>query len=404
MNDLIRAALVGLLCICALMSNPAAAIVAVYVEDGAADPGARATVPLDLTTHDDIYGFTLTVHYDPAVVSVADVTGSELMEEWGEAGMSWTDDPVTGELLILGSSRGLPAISFTSGDLLEIGFDVADTADIGSISSVSLDPAEFFDEGGVALLTFTESGEITVSDPDAEPTPPAPSFAIGVLDIEADPGGVVNLEIWLTNEAPMLALVFDLLVDSAALSVDESRSVEIPPRAEGLTYAMMALTEDAHRYGLASSDPAVSIPEGEGWILRLPYQVSEAATPGRYSLLLGLAAGFDDTFTEVSIDRTSAILTVLGPEPDDTGDPGDSGEPMDTGASDTGIGEDTAAFDTAEQVDTGLEEAPGPGASGEDTGAEAGDESKWCGCASAPGRGGLLFLAGLGAVRFRRRA
>ena len=146
----------------ALYSPTASAIVAAFVGDDAAHPGEMATIAVDLTTHEDITDFKVVVQYDPELVSVTAVTAGDLLDEWGEDGLVWTNDPALGALTLNGSAHGLPPIGWTSGRMVDIDFMIDPDAAMGP-TPITLDPEpEFYSGDGTALLSFHEGGAITV--------------------------------------------------------------------------------------------------------------------------------------------------------------------------------------------------------------------------------------------------
>jgi MYXO-CTERM domain-containing protein len=111
----------------------------------------------------------------------------------------------------------------------------------------------------------------------------------------------------------------------------------------------------------------------------------------------GSAIGAD--FSTIEVTGTSAVLTVVAPE---IGDTGDTGELPDTGGPAEPV--DTGDPGPEGEVDTGLEEAdPGGIDPVDDDDAAESEDKSGCGCSSAPGPGGWVFLVALGAVLYRRR-
>jgi MYXO-CTERM domain-containing protein len=373
------------------------AIVAVSIHDGEADPGGSTTLGMELTIHEDMVGFAMTIQYDSTAVSMWDVARGPLMTDWGEEGLTWTDDPTAGELRLVGSAHGLDPISSTSGGLVHLSFGVNDVATIGDVVPITFASAEFYDAEGATLRSFTEDGQITVTDPDEVPVPPM-FYTLTVADIEAAPGESVAVEVWLTNETPALALVFELWVDGSVISLDETAAAEMSSRSTLFTVISTPLTADSYSFAIGASPTGPTIPEGEGWIVQLPFRIAEEAPAGVRSLMVSLPAAYDYLGLAVDVTGIGGTLTVTEAGGGDTGAPPDTGETPDTGEA-PGMPGDTAEDESPGESDPGGVES-GPGAD-----AGAGSETKsGCACASTPTPVSLWPLIGLlGLLAARRR-
>jgi len=408
----------------ALYSPTASAIVAVFVGDDAAHPGEMATIAVDLTTHEDLTDFKVVVQYDPELFSVTAVTAGELLDEWGAAGLVWTNDPAEGALTLNGSAHGLPPISWTSGRLVDIDFMIDPDAAMETVSPIMLDPEpEFYSGDGTTHLSFHEGGAITVTDPDAPPPPEPVTLTIEIPDMTVAPGESVMVEVKLHGDVPTVVLAFTLWVDPTMLSVDADREAEIADRAAVATLTSTpAAVAGGQQYAIGTSTEGPWIEAGDGWLVRLPYTVSPDAEPLLRSITMTSTDAFvmvDGVLTNVDVEGLGGLLTITGSDPIDTGEPtvvDDTGTTADTDApDDPGT---TAPIDTGEPTvvdDTGAsEDDPVDPDTTEDAPLDAGtpedgerdttdDEKSGCGCTHGPTHGGLWSVLIVGLIGGLRR-
>jgi MYXO-CTERM domain-containing protein len=401
----------------ALYSPTASAIVAAFVGDDTAHPGETATIEVELVTHEDLTDFSVVVEYDPGLFSITGVTAGSLLDEWGDDGLEWTDDPEAGFLTLTGSAHGLPPISWTSGRMVDIDFTVDPGAAFGT-SPITLDTALFYSGDGAELLSFLENGEITVTDPDAPPPPEPVTLTLEIPDMTVTPGESVMVEVNLSGDVPTVVLAFTLWVDPTVITVDADREAEIAERAASATLTSTPLSESAQQYAIGTSSvDGPWIEAGDGWLVRLPYTVSPAAEPGLRSIMVTSTDAFvmvDGVLTNVDVEGLSGTLTITGSDPVDTGDPtvvDDTGTADDTGTTeDTGTPEDDPIdpADTGDApLDTGGPEDAETGGDGTVSGTDTADDAKsGCGCTQGPTHRGLwaVLIAGLvGGLRRRPR-
>jgi MYXO-CTERM domain-containing protein len=398
--------------VCTLYSPTASAIAAVFVSHETAHPGDSATVGVELTVHELMADFSLVVHYDPGVVSVNDVAAGSLLSVWGDEGLSWSDDDVSGELTLTGTAHGLAPVGWTSGPLLDITFDVKADAPF-AVSPITLGPVTFSTPEGAEIWSAYESGSIRVTDPDAPPEPGPITATIEVSDMTVHAGDEVMVEISLTNDVPVVAVAFTLWVDSAVLIVGDEEGIELSERASEGTSARLPLADGAEQYAVGMTVEGPWLEPGEGWVMRLPYAVAEDAMPGLRPFGItspDVIAMVEGVPTFIEVERVTGMLTIEAAADPDTGGAvpeGDTGLSEDTGPSeDTGeTNEDTGEGGGSD--DSGLGTGPGDVPDTEDTSpgkAYLGEEGR-CSCSSGGAAGSVwvVVFAGLALIGRRRR-
>jgi len=395
---------------CALYSPTASAIAAVFVSHETAHPGDSVVVGIELTIHEDMTDFSFVVHYETDVVSVNDVGAGDLLSGWGSEGFSWSDDSAAGEITIIGTAHGLAPVGWTSGPLLAITFDVNDGAAFDTVSPVTLDSATFYGPGGTEIWAAFEFGSITVSDPDAPPEPGPITATMEIPDMTVHPGDEVMVDFILTNDVPVVAIVFTLWVDGTAMTVGDEEGIELSERASVGSATRLTLVEGAEQYVFGTTPEGPWLEPGDGWLLRLPYTIAEDILPGHRPFGItnpDVIAMIEGVPTYIEVERVAGVLTIEDAAEPDTGGAVPGG---DTGISeDTGLSEDTGepdedTGDDGGSDDSGLGTGPGDDSDSEDVSPNEGDKSG-CDCSSGGTTGGFwaVVLAGLVVNRRRRR-
>jgi hypothetical protein len=317
-----------------LYSPTADAIVAAFVSDTSASPGTEASIQIEVATHEILTDFTLELVYDNSLVSVSSVTAGTLLDGWGDAGLVWTDDADAGTLTLIGAAHDMPPVSWTTGNMVDIVFNVDGDAPFDAVSPLSLDIAAFFGPDGTEHMSFQENGSITITDPDAPPPPEPLSLHLQVPDITVVPGEDVLIDVILVADAPTIAVAFTLWVDDSVFSVDTTRDVVVTELASPAAASSIAISPAQHAYAMGTTVDGPYMEPVDGVVLQLPYTVSSSAEPGLRSLMLAATDGFvmlDGMVTNVEVESTSGIVTIVALESDDTGMAEDTGMAKDTG-------------------------------------------------------------------------
>lgn len=399
--------------LCALYSPTASAIAAVFVSHETAHPGDSATVGFELTIHEHMTDFSFVVHYETDVVSVNDVGAGDLLSGWGDEGFSWSDDSAAGEITIIGSAHGLAPVGWISGPLLAITFDVSEDATFDTVSPVTLDPTTFYGTGGTEILAFYEFGSITVTDPDAPPEPDPITATMEIPDMTVHPGDEVMVDFFLTNDVPVVAIVFTLWVDPTVMTLGDEEGIELSERASGGAVHRLPVVDGAETYAFGMTVEGPWLEPGDGWLLRLPYTIAEDILPGHRPFGItntDVIAMIEGVPTYIEVDRVAGVLTIEDAAEPDTGGAVPGG---DTGLSeDTGLGEDTGETDDdtgddGGSDDSGLGTGPGDAPDSDDVSPTEDDttDKSGCDCSSGGTTGGfwVVVLAGLVVNRRRRR-
>ena len=397
-----------LLC-CVVACSPvsvAHAIAVMTVGSQRVVPGGGVDLGVELVVHEDMHSFEVVLGYDPELLSITSHLAGELLTEWGSEGLTFADDAEAGTLTVVGTSHGDDPVGWVSGELLALRFAVSDDAPIAAVLPIAVESAGFFDTSGTALLSFTEDGAITILDPEAEPEPEPPVFAVALPDVEAQPGEALWLEVELDNPAPFLALALELWVDGSVISLDPARTAELAERAAGAVSAVEVMSADVLSIAIAASDGDALVPAGTGEVIRIPLLVSETAEAGVRSLMVTSTAAMDGEYAAIEVTGGSCILTITDEEVGDTGEVSDTGLDEDTGLpADTGDLPDTGEPSDDDLSDTGDGPADPGGVEAEDAEVSLDTPDKdGCGC-GAVGRsvGGLLTWLMLSVVVLRRR-
>jgi hypothetical protein len=196
--------------------------------------------------------------------------------------------------------------------------------------------------------------------------------------------------------------------------VDADREAEIADRADVATLTSTpAAVAGGQQYAIGTSTEGPWIEAGDGWLVRLPYTVAPDAEPLLRSITMTSTDAFvmvDGVLTNVDVEGLGGLLTIIGSDPIDTGEPtvvDDTGTTEDTGASeddpidpdtseDTGSSEDTGASEDDPVDPDTTEDAPLDADTPEDWETDtADDEKSGCSCSASaitPSLPGLFLL------------
>lgn len=274
----------------------AVAVDTLKVGEGKGVPGSSGNiVPVELANVEYVAGLQFSLGYDPARLTPAAV--SFVGRVSGMGGSAW-NVPAPGQLRVAISDPGGGAISPGTGSIVEVAFDVADTALIGDIP-LPLSEVVLSDTSASSIPVIPIDGLFTVS------------VGLKVSDSSGESGGSGTVPIEMVNTLDVAGVQFTLSYDSSVLT---PAGVSFIGRADSMeTSGWNVPTPGELRVVISSASGAV-IGLGTGSIAQVSFNIASVSAQDVPLSLAGVMLS-DVNAQPIPVIPTDGVFTVTAAPP-----------------------------------------------------------------------------------------
>lgn len=263
-----------------------------------ASVGDTVSVPINADNATGIAGADIVLTYDPSPLTLTDVETTDLTSGFV---LTWNEDPSGTVTIALAGASG---IAGGSGDLINLTFEVSESASLGMVSRVRFQSCTLWDEGGNPIGSTTQDGAIII-----------PRITASIPDTSALPGDSVTVPINVDDASGIAGANLDIEYDAEVLTIGEITMTDL---SEGLMLTVNTTEPGLARIALAG---VTGITEGSGALVNMGFEVAESAVLGTVVPLRFLELDLrDETGQEIGSQSVDGSLTVIGVLGDLNGD------------------------------------------------------------------------------------
>jgi len=260
-----------------------------------ANAGTSITVPINVDDAKGIAGADITVTFDQTILTTKEAKATELTKS-----LNFIPNIMADEVTL--SMAGVKGIAEGSGAIVEIIFEVSETAKGGVQTPLTFKEALLYDELGNDIPVEVADGSITIN---ADEPPITSARKLILPELTAKPGETIAVPIDITDATEVAGADIVIAHDKNVMTIKEAKTTTL---SSGMN--LIVNTEVAGEVTLAMAGTK-GIAEGGGAIVEIIFEVNSAAKDGAKSLLTFTdAALYDELGNDISVQTEDGRLMI----------------------------------------------------------------------------------------------